>query len=229
MNATSHIDRPTKSPCPACHRETEHFVLFEHSESGREDLSGEGDFLEWQTVYRTLKCCGCGRFTMRTDSEDSRNLDDNGAPVRTVHLYPPKVVRPKPKWLSDVECLFSAPDFVHEFFNEIHTCLDHGCHRAAGLLLRSFLERVMIEQVGDEGCFKKTLEAFCTKGFISTREQAQLQDVIEVGHAATHRDFTPTLDNLNVLLDIVEPLAGKLYVHEKKLRELKASIPRRTK
>jgi len=53
--------------------------------------------------------------------------------------------------------------------------------------VRSLLEFVMVEKVGDNGSFVKNLEKFLDGGFISKIQLDALGPLIEAGHATTHR------------------------------------------
>lgn len=77
------MDQPIKSPCPACNQETKQFVLGMDVAHGRDDLTGTGDYMDWNKTCQMLKCCGCYRITLRIESWDSMDTDENGNALHT--------------------------------------------------------------------------------------------------------------------------------------------------
>jgi len=93
--------------------------------------------------------------------------------------------------------------------------------------VRSLLEFVMVEKVGDHGSFVKNLNAFQDKGFISLVQSQALGPLIEAGHATTHRGYQPTAADVNLVMDILENVIEAIYVTGAKARKLK--VPPRPK
>ena len=93
--------------------------------------------------------------------------------------------------------------------------------------VRSLLEFVMVEKVGDNGSFVKNLEKFLEGGFISNIQLNALRPLIEAGHATTHRGYQPTAADVNVVMDILENVLESIYVTTAKAEMLK--VPPREK
>jgi hypothetical protein len=55
--------------------------------------------------------------------------------------------------------------------------------------IRSALENVMIDRVGDQRYFKINMDAFQKAGYLSVRQRGSLESILEAGHAATHRGW----------------------------------------
>jgi hypothetical protein len=93
--------------------------------------------------------------------------------------------------------------------------------------IRALLEHVMISKVGDKGTFKNNVQAFRDAGFLSPTQQSFLEAVLEAGHATMHRAYEPSKDDLVTLMDIAEATMESVYLHEKRVRELRRMVPRR--
>ncbi|WP_377828808.1 DUF4145 domain-containing protein [Bradyrhizobium lupini] len=79
--------------------------------------------------------------------------------------------------------------------------------------VRALLEQVMIEKVGDHGTFSKNLDAFLTQGYVGLVQCETLGNILEAGHAAMHRLFSPTAEDIDVLLDVTEVVLQAVYLH----------------
>jgi hypothetical protein len=110
---------------------------------------------------------------------------------------------------------------------EVYRALQNDAPTLAAMGIRAIIEALMVEHVGDQGTFKKNLEAFCEKGFISKVQLSTLDAALEIGHASIHRGFTPSVWHLELALDIAEALLQQLYFLTKDARYALKSIPRR--
>ena len=226
--------KQTQAPCSSCICRTTHNILYEISQD--DDGSRE--------TCAMLQCAGChtismGRFT--------RDFADGSVDAK---YYPSPVSRKKPSWLrlfemAEKDAPKEAPlselpwlqPFafgmaekhapLSELLNEIYQTVDGGQHRLAVMGIRALLEQVMIAKVGDLKSFKEKLDAFHSKGFISLIQRNALSEIVEVGHAATHRGFKPTDEELNLTLDIVETIFGTIYHHDQELKNLTKRVPSR--
>ena len=140
-----------------------------------------------------------------------------------VHYYPPQISRRKPAWIEDG----GIPASQLGLLNEIYEALHNDSPRLAAMGVRSLIENVMIEKVGDQGGFGKNLQEFLDRGWISMKKEEVLSKIIEAGHAATHRNFEPSTDDLNTLMDIAESLLADVYVHPQRGVTLGGKIPPR--
>ena len=103
-----------------------------------------------------------------------------------------------------------------------------GAHRLATMGIRALVEKLMIDQVGDQGSFEKNIKAFFAAGHIAPNQQAMFRDtLIEAGHAAMHRDFDPSADTVNTLLDIVEGILHNIHYAPLLADNVKKTIPQR--
>ena len=93
--------------------------------------------------------------------------------------------------------------------------------------VRSLLEMVMISKTGDQGTFGKNIAEFETLGYVSPIQRKRLEAILEVDHAAIHRTFQPSTNDVVTLMDITEHIIETVYLHEAKIVELNKNVPAR--
>lgn len=173
--------------------------------------------VEGGDIYQMLRCRGCSSISFRHLRWCSE-WDDQEA-----HFYPPQTSRNKPAWLEE-ECI---PRSQRELLLEIYEALHNNSPRLAAMGVRSLIERVMIDKVGDNGSFSKNVAAFLLQGWISEKQKETLEKIIDAGHAVTHRDFNPSVGDLGMLMDIVEATIASVYIHPESGARLGGKIPPR--
>ena len=94
--------------------------------------------------------------------------------------------------------------------------------------VRALLDIVMKSKVGDHN-FKELVIEFQKAGYLSIRQSETLNTILEAGHAATHRAWEPTDQDVMTLLDITEAVIETTYLHEPRARVLDQRVPRRPK
>lgn len=203
--------------CNRCGGERNHDVL--HSErSAWTSFAVSGS-----ETYQTLKCLGCDAIKLRIVVSESESDKDR------VYYFPPATFRPKPKWmLYDLWTeTTKQEEFVEPLLSEIYTALHQGLSRLAAMGIRSLLERIMISKTGDQGSFAKNLLEFERLGYVSNTQSTRLTAILEAGHAAIHREYTPSKVDLATLLDITEHIVEAIFIHEGKVAELRRNVPPR--
>ena len=218
-----------KAHCNICAGERNHQLLHFHSKEWTEEVDDYGSYVSGEDRYELLQCAGCERVTLRHSSYFSENTDDDGRVVPTVSYYPPATFRRKPRWLSGSgRFLFiGQTDFVPRLLNEIYTALHGECLSLAAMGVRALLERVMIDRVGDHDSFAENLKAFADKGYVAAHQSDILKATLDVGHASIHRNYTPTLEDIRLALDITENVIEMVYVSHEQAAELKRRTPPR--
>jgi hypothetical protein len=220
------------SPCSSCIRETTHKVLHEYA------LHDE----DRTTTYSMLECAGCHRVCLR---EQVLNFDGDVEH----NYYPSPVSRKEPDWLRFMGMQdSSAADFdfsetpsgaprasgkqnhdaalgllLHEIYQAVHG----GQYRLAAMGIRALLEQIMVSKVGDLSSFEKQLDAFEKDGYISFIQRDAMKATLEVGHAAMHRSYNPTEEDVKLALDIVEGVMAPLYHHQSKAEKMGDRVPPR--
>ena len=149
--------------------------------------------------------------------------------AEVLSYYPSPVSRKEPDWLLSFfdsgrdEKDWELSILLHEIYQAVHG----GQHRLAAMGIRALLEQVMVSKVGDLGSFEKQLNAFQAAGYISFIQRDAMKATLEVGHAAMHRAFQPTEQDLEVALDVVEGIMAPLYAHHSAAEKMAERIPPR--
>lgn len=116
---------------------------------------------------------------------------------------------------------------LHDLLAEIYVALRNDQRALAAMGIRALLENVMVEKVGDHGAFSANLKAFETDGYVSRNQRERLETILEAGHAAMHRLYKPSKEDLITLVDIAESIVESIYIHHPKVERLKKGIPPR--
>lgn len=215
--------KETQAHCNTCGGDRTHRVLYiERSSWDDQGMSG-GD------TYELVKCGGCGSLKLKNTSWCSEDdCDEEGYPIPSVSYYPPAIFRPRPKWLIDLMLEVSFDDGnIHDILSEIYIALQNDQRALAAMGIRALLEKVMIEKCGDKGSFWENVKDFEAQGYVSRIQRERLETILEAGHAAIHRLYIPTKEDLVTLVDITESLVESIYIHGRKIEKLKNGIPPR--
>lgn len=180
-------------------------------------------------AWTLVRCLGCDSVRLKHESWYSENTDEDGRPNITVEWFPPSIKRQKPTWRREfVGAWDTTLHSYNELCDEIYGALAIGAHRLATMGIRALVERLMIEEVKDKGTFEKNIQAFFDAGYVAQRQQAMFRDtLIEAGHAAMHRNFHPSAETVNTLLDIVESILHATYYAPLLAARVKKTIPKR--
>lgn len=213
--------------CNVCKGKTNHFIRGEHSKTDEDD-DAPVDFTQKALI---IECCGCGHVALVKKTRFSEDFDFAYHPVSGEQItipiweeviYPPVTYRASPPWFEDL------PDpTLREISGEIYKSLQTGSHYLATFGSRTLIDRLIVLTVGDKGNFVKGLAALRDEGKISQHERDILEPVIQAGHAAAHRGWAPTKEQLAIILDTVEGLIHRLLVLPKLAEELEEAVPGR--
>ena len=199
--------------CNLCLRRTRHEVVATRTDSEPLEVDN-GSSIDWQTTYTMLECCGCGSVTLRRrDVSCDSGTDDT-------RFYPPPVSRQIPRWYYDL------PNDFQTLMKEIYAALHADSRRLALMGARALIELFMNSTIGEKGTFQQKLERLVGDGYLSSKSKGILEAALDAGHAATHRAYNPTADDVNLVFDIVENLVQTLVL-EKNAEKLKKHTPRR--
>lgn len=221
--------RIVKAHCSECLGSKNQRILFEESDSWSE-LIDEHDGIPIEIggsdSYELLKCCGCDRVSLR----HTKYFSEWGGPQ--ISYYPPAQFRKLPQWLkpkSADEIALWHDHFVPRLLEQIYTSVFNSCFELAAMGIRALLEQVMIGEIGDQGRFVDNLATFEREGFVSSKQRETLETVLELGHAAIHRNYSPSLKEIVAALDITEAILESVYRHGKLADVIKKRVPPRKK
>ena len=210
----------SKAHCNVCGGSRNHEIL--HAEQTSWENEEEG--ISGGDTYDTLKCCGCDLVKLRHTSWFSE--DDEP----TVLYFPPAISRRRPEWFSDLVVeLKDEENFVENLLEEIYVAVQNNLPRLATMGVRALLENIMISKGEDQGTFPKNMAKFEQLGHVSRLQRERLETILDAGHAAIHRAYRPRVKDVTTLLDITEHIVESVYLHERKIAELKKHVPARAK
>lgn len=195
-------------PCSNCISITQQNVRYSFEQA----LDEFGDFVE---VYKLLECAGCHSICLAKHSFQLHEYFET-------RYYPPPLKRKKPLWRSELP-------ICGALFDEVYEAVRGGQYQLAAMGVRALLEQVMISKVGDQGNFKKHVDAFFKQGHISLHQRDQIDKILTVGHASTHRRFKPNESELFIALDIIENILSTIYIHGAAASEMAERAPARPK
>jgi predicted transport protein len=224
MTAASEVE---KFFCNVCKRRTNHFVRGCYSKT-EEDKRAEVNFTQRALI---VECCGCEHVALVKQTHFSEDYDYDEDPATGEQImvpdwdestYPPVTYRAPPSWFEDL------PDpTLKAISEEIYKSLQAGSNYLATFGSRTLIDRLFVLTVGDRGNFAKGLAALIDEGKISRHERDILEPVVQAGHAAAHRGWAPTKEQLAIILDTVEGLIHRLLVLPKLAEELEEAVPAR--
>ena len=204
--------------CNSCSRQTKHELLYGETVS----WAAEDGSISGGTHHRFLRCRGCDDFCYQRVSY----WDDDRDAIFT--QYPAATARRKPEWL-DFDFWLEATE-ISDLLDEVYAAYQSSGLRLCALGIRALVEAIMIEQVKDEGSLGENINKFFEMGFVAPKSQEMFKSkLIEVGNAAMHRGYNPTIDDIKFLLDITEGFVESIYIHPKKAKEVGDRIPPRVK
>lgn len=221
-----------KEYCNKCLGYTNHIILCTESKEWHSDFDPDdeyGNFTSGGDNWDFMRCLGCDTFKLKHKSWCSEETDGRGHPVVEVEYFPPAVTRQKPQWRRQMIPFSGFLFALNGLCDEIYSALAAGSCRLATMGIRNLVERVMIDQVGDRGRFIYTIDAFFLAGHVAPKQQEMFKDtLVEAGHAAMHRDFQPSADTVNTLLDIIESIMHAIYYTPMLADKVKKTIPARS-
>jgi hypothetical protein len=126
--------------------------------------------------------------------------------------------------LSDLEQV--APE-IADILSEIYLATNDNQVRLLAMGVRTALDNVMTQIVGDVGDFPTKLRAMVNASHLSQRQSEMLETVIDAGSATAHRGFKPPRDLLHEMINIMETVIRDHYLTGPMLKNMKAIVPPR--
>jgi hypothetical protein len=111
--------------------------------------------------------------------------------------------------------------------NEVYIAFEAGLLALPAMGLRSVIDLVCNEWVGDKGKYADRIAGLADRGYIGPTERKFLMSAVETGHAAVHRGYIPNSEDLSALVNIVEHLLEGLYILPQAAEKLTKATPKR--
>ena len=219
-----------KAQCNKCLGETNHLLLHEEDQPWEEEGDGvRSSGYHGSDTFKLVKCCGCDSVKLMHTSWFSEYCDEYDSPIIDTNYYPPVISRAEPQWVSSLGG-FCSPEhekYLLELLREIYSALHNDSRRLAVMGIRALLEYIMIAKVDDQGTFKKNLDLFQKKGYLSEKQRKIIEPIFEAGHAAIHRAYHPSSEDVLTIIEVTESLVETIYVHPEKASKLEGRVPKR--
>ncbi|MBY5571772.1 DUF4145 domain-containing protein [Rhizobium leguminosarum] len=225
--AVAKVDRIVKAPCNKCRGLTNSWVRAEHT------VTGNDGPISWSDSFEVLQCCGCDTLSVRQEhwfSEwDEMDYDQYGRMVMRPGIkevyFPAPTVRAKPEWFDTI-----ADEVLRNVLDELYATLNAGLNVLASIGVRTLLDRAGYLLIGDpRGGFEGKLSALQTGGHISAHEKTTLEAVADAGNASAHRGYTPTVERLGHIVDIIENFLHRAFVLAGAAEDIRKTTPARQK
>ncbi|MBU9382119.1 DUF4145 domain-containing protein [Burkholderia gladioli] len=211
-----------KAWCNSCVGSKWHAVLHEALQSYPRESEEDADEYYY---YSMLQCRGCDSVVLAEEGYINGQDMYHGHP----NYYPPPSLRRRPEWLWKwwaMSGLGGKPVFT--ICQEVYKALQNSQLHLAAMGVRAVLELAVIDKIGgDRRSFAENLNALYDQGHVSLLMKDRLATVLDVGSATIHRGHSPTREDLNVLVDIMEHIIESLYIHEEDVKRLAQRTPPR--
>lgn len=223
-----------RAHCNNCIGERQHNIRSRVELAGRDSGYEDEAQCEVRREYCVLECNGCGDAHL---VEHVWYGDDTEACQR----FPPKRTHSTPAWLTEYAFSpFAEPSCrnpreirrleavrgIVSLLNETNLAIANACHRLAAMGIRSVIDLVGAERYGDIS-LKQKVDQLNSDGLISRENTKHLDAAIQLGHAAVHRAFSPTLHDVESALSITCNLLEAIYRIPGQARSLTERTPKR--
>ncbi|MEQ9916421.1 DUF4145 domain-containing protein [Pectobacterium aroidearum] len=201
--------------CHICERITNHKRLIEVKLSSTQH---EDDLYDNSvTCYKNLKilqCQGCMEPSLKTETYDSENIDYNTSePKISVDYYP------KRKQLLQFEHTYRLPTALRDMYIETISAINSECLTIAGIGIRGLIETICKEEKIEGRNLEEKINNLFTEGKISGDSKVILHSLRILYNKSAHESFKPSIEQLNLSLDIIELLMKQIYVHSHEARK----------
>lgn len=210
-------EQKERFPCRHCSVGGYHYPIH----SGKIDKSERPSH---RSTYKIFACENCGWLTLSINNWIFPKGGGDSTLTETLR-YPPNVVRQKPDWFGSL-----SEQYKH-LLNEIYSALDNRLYTLASAGIRTAIDRLIVEMIGDVGTFQAKLSGLQEKGIINSDEFNLMGSIIDAGSASVHRGYAPTEEIVIAMLEITEHIFFELKVREnrsKRLAELAQEIKNET-
>lgn len=128
-----------------------------------------------------------------------------------------------PAWYDELDLT------VRSLIREIDRALLNSMRVLATIGLRTLIDMVMVERIGDCGNFKNKLTKFVDEGHTTQRESELIDGVLNAGNAAAHRAYSPNEEDLEICVDVVKHIIEGIYILQPKIKKVTKNTPQRKK
>jgi hypothetical protein len=193
----------------------------------REAYSNE-DY-SWRHDWRIMQCCGCEYTFIQTiysnDWDTTRDRDGDEVPVRSVKYWPALAKRKRPGWIGEFGLEVPDAAKLDDALLEMYGALENDLPILAAIGIRTSFD-VASELLGVEPTktFQQKLTELVEKHHIGNSERSRLEILVNAGNASAHRGWKPSVQNLNIMVDILEHFIHDAFVAPHRKKELDEKV-----
>lgn len=208
--------------CLTCKNRNNHKVLASVDNIGRDSTGYDDDWYYWNSKYQIIECQGCGTISFRSENSNSEEFDESG-PIINELIYPKRTTS---TW--DVNEFFNIPYNLRRIYRETIDCYNNENFTLCGAGVRALVEGLCkennvldgeIEIVNNDGSVVKKrvdnlqgkINGLYENGKLTKENSEILHEHRFLGNTAIHDLSTPTIEELNLAITIIEHVFDNLY------------------
>jgi hypothetical protein len=204
--------------CSKCKTETRHIVIQSTDINGCEYID-ETFSIDWNTQHQIIECQGCLEISYREETCNSEDLDfRTNKPEVFVRIYPMRTC--DTLFAKD---FFNMPFDLKQIYEETIDCFNNQIFTLCAAGLRAIIEGICAEEgvkkglveVSDKTVKKATLEGkingLYEKGILTKRQSEILHQHRYIGNEAIHKLITPSKEELELAIQIVEHILESVF------------------
>ena len=178
-----------------------------------------------QEFHRLVECMGCERKKYVISTLDCLN---SGADEENFKVYPdaPGIAVRRKAAISSDEAKddlgrMLIPEAVRKMYKETIEALNANVRTLAGGGLRAVVEAICLDKQIEERTLQKKIEELAKQNLLTNAQAELLHEERYLGNAALHEMATPSAQDIEDGLSIVEGLINTIYILPSKAKRLK--------
>lgn len=218
-------ERTVRVRCTNCGRGyRNHRILYEQKKSFGDPDRG----WEYDEHHQLIQCMGCDtvkyyRFSIREEF----NPPTHRSEPYDIHVYPQDDLDTEKRAVMDFGEEVDrkgqplVPEDVWKMYKETIDCFNAKARTLAGGGLRATVEAICLHQGITQGDLQSKIDELAKRSLLTTSQAKLLHEERYIGNAALHEMSTPTAQDLEDGLGIVEGLINTIYVLPSKAERLR--------
>ena len=202
--------------CTSCgHQSKNHRVLYEQA---RANAKGGDD-----VIHRLVECMGCEtiKYIISIGYCDCHDHDHRECDFK-VHTYAPGSTQRRAAVISDANDQL-VPNSVWKIYKETIAALNADIRTLAGGGLRATVEAICLDKQIKDKTLENKIEELAKQNLLTKAQAELLHEERYLGNAALHELATPSLQDIEDGLGIVEGLITTIYILPSRAKRLKES------
>lgn len=127
----------------------------------------------------------------------------------------------KPDWYDLLD------DTQKALILEIDRAIGNKLEALPTIGLRTLLDTVMVEKIGDAGNFQEKVKCFTKEGYVTPKMADALNHVLDAGSASAHRAYFPSKADLTTCVELVKHLMHGIYILSPNVDKVAENTPKR--